>query len=147
MLARHVDDYLRSLDGGWVDWDDTTDMVVAGDPDTEITGIAVAWMPYRWTLQRTHDLGSNLLVTHEPTYFNGQHEGDRMFRFPQVREKQRWIEEAGLVIARCHDVWDRLPGIGILDAWASFLELGDPLAGGGTGAEVRAKALSIGWLT
>jgi hypothetical protein len=38
--------YLRSLDGGWVDWNDTVDRFIAGDPDGEVAGIAVGWMSY-----------------------------------------------------------------------------------------------------
>ena len=52
--------------------------------------------------------------------------------------KRRFIEENGLVILRNHDVWDRMPGIGIPWAWAQFLGLGQsPAAQGARGYQHR----------
>jgi putative NIF3 family GTP cyclohydrolase 1 type 2 len=131
MKATEVQSYLRSLDGGWVDWEDTTDRFIAGDPESEITGIAVGWMSYRSALERAQELRCNLFITHEPTYFSGHDDEERIYRFPGVRAKRRWIEEQGIVILRCHDVWDQLPEIGIPDSWARFLGLDRVLAADG----------------
>ncbi|MGQ9514888.1 MAG: Nif3-like dinuclear metal center hexameric protein [Thermoproteota archaeon] len=32
-----------------------------------------------------------------------------------------WIDEKGIVVYRCHDVWDNFPEIGIHGAWARWL--------------------------
>jgi putative NIF3 family GTP cyclohydrolase 1 type 2 len=100
---------------------------VAGSSETEVTGIAVGWMSYTWALQRALDLSCNLFITHEPTYFSAHDDEERIFRFPGVRAKRAWIEERGLTILRCHDVWDRLPEIGIPDAWAHCLGFDNPI--------------------
>src|SRR5947209_14534435 len=131
MNAQTVYEHLRSLDGGWVDWDTTTDRIVAGSPDVEITGVAVGWMSYTAALQRALELGCNLFVTHEPTFYSGHDDEERIFRFPSVRAKREWIEESGLTILRCHDVWDQLPGIGIPDAWAQHLGFSNPIVSEG----------------
>jgi putative NIF3 family GTP cyclohydrolase 1 type 2 len=150
LKAQSIYDHLRSLDRGWVDWATTTDRFVAGSPDTEVTGIAVGWMSYSWALRRALDLNCNLFVTHEPTYFSGHDDEERMLRFPGVRAKRAWVEESGLTILRCHDVWDQLPGIGIPDAWAQCLGFDNPIAGDGyyrvydgAGRTARSIALQV----
>lgn len=129
--ARDIADHLRSLDAGWVDWDHTTDGFLAGDPETEVTALAVVWMGTRETLAEAIRWGCNLCIVHEPLYHGGQGEEDTMLRFPGMRRKRSWIEEQGLTVYRCHDLWDRLPGPGILDSWAGLLGLRDPVAGEG----------------
>ena len=41
MKALELQSYLRSLNGGWMKLDRTVDTFKAGDPDSEIEGIAV----------------------------------------------------------------------------------------------------------
>lgn len=131
MNAQTIYEHLRSLDRGWVDWGTTTDRFVAGDPDVEVRGVAVGWMSYSRALERAVELSCNLFITHEPTYFSAHDDEERIFRFPGVQAKRQWIEESGLTILRCHDLWDQLPGIGIPDAWAQYLGFDNPIAGDG----------------
>ena len=70
MQAKDLQRYLRSLNGGWMDLDNTVDTFKAGDPEAEISGIAVAWMSTSEALQKAIDLGCNVFITHEPTYYN-----------------------------------------------------------------------------
>jgi putative NIF3 family GTP cyclohydrolase 1 type 2 len=125
--ARDVETHLRSLDGGWVDWEDTTDGFVAGEPDTEVSGIAVVWMGTSAALTESLQVGCNLCIVHEPLYNGGQREEETMLRFAGVREKRAWIEESGLVVLRCHDLWDQMPRIGVPDSWARTLGLEHPV--------------------
>jgi len=131
LTAGEVYDYLRSLDGGWVNWEKTVDTFKAGSPETEVKGIAAAWMPYNYALEKALELGCNLFITHEPTYYNHRDNDPDIFRFPAVTDKREFIEENGLVIVRCHDVWDRYPEIGIPTGWGKLLELGKPIDGKG----------------
>jgi putative NIF3 family GTP cyclohydrolase 1 type 2 len=131
MKARELHSYLLSLNGGWVDPGKTVDTFKAGDPETEIRAIAVGWMSYSWALRRALELGCNVFVTHEPTYYDHHDRDPRIFEMPGVSEKQRWIEESGLVILRCHDVWDQAPEIGIPASWGDWLDLGPCVAGEG----------------
>ena len=93
MKAQRIYEHLQSLDGGWVDWETTTDRFVAGSPDADITGIAVGWMSYTWALQRALELSCNLFITHEPTYFSGYDDEERMLRCPGGRAKLQWSEQ------------------------------------------------------
>ena len=131
LTAGEVNDYLNSLDKGWVDWSKTVDTFKSGGPEVEVKGIAVGWMSYTWALKKALDLGCNLFVTHEPTYFNHRDCDERIFRFETARKKREFIEETGITIIRCHDVWDQYPETGIPMAWGKLLELDGPIDGEG----------------
>src|SRR6202166_4321805 len=88
----------------------TVDTFKAGNPDAEVKGIAVTMMATLDVLQRAVAAGQNLIITHEPTFFNHldnpdqleQKEGD-----PVLAAKRAFIQEHGLVIWRFHDHWHR----------------------------------------
>jgi putative NIF3 family GTP cyclohydrolase 1 type 2 len=133
--------YLKSLDGGWVDRDRTVDTFKSGSPDVAVTGIAIAWMSDTEALERAHELGCNVFVTHEPTFYNhfdfesdifrdfpvGWIEFNETFANEAVRAKRKFIDNIGITILRCHDLWDQMPAIGITDAWAAQLGFTDPV--------------------
>jgi len=48
----------------------TVDTFKAGNPDTPVTGIAVTMMATMDVLQRAAANGQNLVITHEPTFYN-----------------------------------------------------------------------------
>ncbi|HUU28903.1 MAG TPA: Nif3-like dinuclear metal center hexameric protein [archaeon] len=131
LSACDVYNYLRSLDSGWVDWSDTVDTFKSGGPEVQVRGIAVGWMSYAWALKKACDLGCNIFVTHEPTYFNHRDSDEKIFRFETASQKREFIQGKGLTVIRCHDVWDQYPEIGIPSSWGSLLGLGEPVEGGG----------------
>ena len=129
MKAKELQQYLRTMDGGWVDLENTVDTFKSGNPDEEITGIAVGWMSYDSALKQALELNCNMFVTHEPTYFNHHDHETEVFRLEYVRSKKKFIDESGLIILRCHDLWDQVLDIGIPDSWAKQLDFHEPLAG------------------
>lgn len=85
----------------------TVDTFKAGNPDSRVTGIAVTMMATMEVLQRAAANGQNLVITHEPTFYNhldekpeGMDENDAVWK-----EKRAFIEQHGLVIWRLHDHW------------------------------------------
>lgn len=112
MQAQEIRDYLHSLDSGWVNWNDTVDTFKAGDPTMDVRGIAVGWTSYTWALERAVELGCNLFITHEPTYYNHRDNDETVFEYEGVRAKRDFIAAHRLTILRCHDVWDQYPGRG-----------------------------------
>ena len=105
----------------------TVDRVIYGDPRVQVKGIAVAWMPYRETIVEAARRGANVLVVHEPTFYDhwdlqGDFQSDE-----QTEAKKQLIDSLGVTIVRCHDVWDVVPDMGIPFAWGAFLELGRPV--------------------
>jgi len=121
-------DLLWSLHPG-LDKEKTVDQIIAG-PDQEIRQAAVCWMPYSWAIREAASGGANLLVTHEPTFydhFEFRQGLDQKF-FEAKTEKEKLIQGLDITILRCHDVWDAVPEIGVPDSWGHFLGLGDPVA-------------------
>ena len=49
---------------------DTVDTLKAGDPNTVVTGIVTTFMDTYPVLQKAVDGGKNLIITHEPTFYN-----------------------------------------------------------------------------
>jgi putative NIF3 family GTP cyclohydrolase 1 type 2 len=114
---------------------DTVDTFKAGDPETVVTGIAVTMMATLDVLQRAAASGDNLIITHEPTFFDHldisaqlpEKEND-----PVLRAKRDFIEKHHLVVWRFHDHWHarRPDGIeaGMVHAlgWEKFEDANDP---------------------
>ncbi|MEM8873615.1 MAG: Nif3-like dinuclear metal center hexameric protein [Planctomycetota bacterium] len=131
-------DVLEHLTGLWASFDQTppaksVDRIIAGPRDQAVKAIAVCWMPYSTTLHNAATLGANLVVTHEPTFWDHfELKNDASDPKPTLlrsrAEKAALIDELELTIIRCHDLWDALPVRGVPFAWAEHLELGDVLA-------------------
>jgi putative NIF3 family GTP cyclohydrolase 1 type 2 len=129
--AWDVQNHLNSLNGGWVNPELTVDTFKSGDPTKELTGIAVAWMSYTEAIQRALDLNCNLLITHEPTYYDHWDKDESVFRFPQAQAKKALIEKSGIIILRCHDLWDQIPDLGVPDSWGDSFGYGKAVGGEG----------------
>lgn len=127
MIVSQLRDLLWSLHPA-LDKDLTVDQIIAG-PDQEIRHAAVCWMPYSWAIKEAAARGANLLVAHEPTFydhFEFRQGLDERYQGAKA-EKERLIMELGITILRCHDVWDAVPESGVPDSWGRFLGLGAPV--------------------
>jgi len=114
--------------GHWVDWENTCDRFLSGDPEAEVEGIAVAWMPTFRNLEKALESDCNLFVTHEPLYACEADESRLIGPEDAWVRKKRWLEEKLTVVYRCHDFWDDYPEVGIHGAWAKWLGFdGQPL--------------------
>jgi len=89
---------------------ETVDTFKAGNPEAEVKGIAVTMMATFDVLERAATAGENLIITHEPTFYNHLDKPDGLEqkeRDPVLAAKRAFIEEHGLVIWRFHDHWHR----------------------------------------
>lgn len=93
---------------------DTVDTFKGGNPDAELAGAATTFMATRAVLARAKELGANLVITHEPTYYNHRDETGWLAGDAVYESKKRFIEENGLVVWRFHDYWHRVSPDGIL---------------------------------
>jgi putative NIF3 family GTP cyclohydrolase 1 type 2 len=116
--AKEIREHFRGV-GHWVDWNNTCDQFLHGNPEVEVEGIATAWIPTNKCIKEASEKGLNLFITHEPIFYHGYRGADS--REKLVQEKKKLLDESGITILRCHDTWDRMPDVGIPDAWASFL--------------------------
>jgi putative NIF3 family GTP cyclohydrolase 1 type 2 len=93
----------------------TVDTFKAGNPETRVTGIAVTMMATLDVLQRAAAKGENLVITHEPTFYNHLDRPDGMDENDAVwKEKRDFIEKNGMVVWRFHDHWHLRKPDGIL---------------------------------
>ena len=134
MTARELNRYLRSL----VDVNEpSVDKIIIGNPDTQVSKIGTAWMPYWQTLKEAKSKGVNTLVVHEPTFYthrdleetkwdyqNAPSSAKELYK-DQVEAKKKWIEKNEMVIIRCHDVLDKIGGYGIPFAFGRALGFQD----------------------
>lgn len=101
----------------------TVDTFKAGDPDTPVTGIATTMMATFDVLQRAAAKHDNLIITHEPTFY--QHTDDRPEGMDENdavwAEKRAFIEKNHLVVWRFHDHWHRMKPDGILAGMVKVL--------------------------
>ncbi|MBK8883861.1 MAG: Nif3-like dinuclear metal center hexameric protein [Bacteroidales bacterium] len=81
----------------------TVDVIKEGSPETPVTGIVTTMFATMEVLKKAVSMKSNLIIVHEPLYYN--HLDDtKQFKNDQVfLEKQRYIREHKLVIWRFHD--------------------------------------------
>ena len=69
MKAAEIHAHMQKV-GTWVDWARANDKFLAGDPEAEVRGIGVGWMPTLGTLEEARRRGANVFVTHEPLYLS-----------------------------------------------------------------------------
>ncbi len=96
------------------------DRFLFGDPESEVTGIAVAWMATNKVLNEAAQAGFNLFICHEPAFYQGPGYFDTAIVHRMAEQKRAFLREKGITLLRCHDVSDRLPDIGIADTWATM---------------------------
>jgi hypothetical protein len=126
MIRRDIHEHMKKQ-GTWVNWQVTTDTFKGGDPDKPVRKIAVAWKA-RWDALKTAvERGADLFVSHESIGVcasNSSADPEVPFALPTEKPKFDWLASTGLTVYRCHDVWDRFPGLGIRDSWQRELQLG-----------------------
>ena len=83
----------------------TVDTIKAGDPDTVVTGIVTTFSPTMEVLRKAVAAGDNLIVSHEPTFYNHLDDRALFVDDPVYKEKLAYINEHHLVIWRFHDTW------------------------------------------
>ena len=106
LTARQVLERIKTNIG--VPWmDQTVDTFKDGDRVTGVTGIAVTMMSTLDVLQRAAAQGSNLVITHEPTFFGHL---DELAPLEAAHDsvtavKRAFIREHHMVVLRMHDHW------------------------------------------
>jgi NIF3 (NGG1p interacting factor 3) len=74
----------------------TVDTIKLGDPSQPLKSIAVTFLASMEVIEQAVSLGANLLITHEPTFYNHPDETDWLGANPVYIAKRRLAEEAGL---------------------------------------------------
>jgi putative NIF3 family GTP cyclohydrolase 1 type 2 len=99
-----------------------------GDPEAEVLGVFVCWMPTVAALERAIAEHCNLVISHETLFFpqSAPIDGERCWRTNRLR--MQLMHQGDMVVYRAHGKLDRLC---IFEEFASALGLGAVHAGEG----------------
>jgi putative NIF3 family GTP cyclohydrolase 1 type 2 len=81
----------------------TVDVIKAGDPQTPVKGIVTTMFATMDVLKKAVAMNCNLIIAHEPLFYNHLDETKQFQNDPVILEKQKYIKDHGLVIWRFHD--------------------------------------------
>jgi putative NIF3 family GTP cyclohydrolase 1 type 2 len=95
----------------------TVDTIKAGDPSTPVTGIVTTFTPTMNVLRQAVAQRKNLIVTHEPSFYNHLDEATLFTQDPVYLEKMEYIKQHHLVLFRLHDGWHLRQPDGIAEGW------------------------------
>lgn len=82
---------------------ETCDRYLSGTPESDVTGVVTTFMATVDVIKKAAELGLNMIITHEPTYFTGRDTTDWLTDDPIYLAKKQLLEDNGIVIWRYHD--------------------------------------------
>jgi len=100
----------------------TVDTFKGGDPDEKVTGIVTTFLDTYAVLQKAAADGHNLVITHEPTFYNHPDDKSVLGNDPVQAQKEAFIRDHHLVVRRFHDLWHLRNPDGILEGVTAKLE-------------------------
>jgi putative NIF3 family GTP cyclohydrolase 1 type 2 len=106
-IQNAIDTIIAAVPGA--PFSDSVDTVKIGDPSQEITGIAISFLATAEVIEKAIQLGANLIITHEPLFYNHLDTTDWLAKHPTYQAKRRLIQKSGVVIWRFHDYLHSLP--------------------------------------
>jgi hypothetical protein len=98
----------------------TCDTVKSGDPERELRRVAVTMFPRIETLREAALWGADMMIVHEPTYYEHMEMGEDT---PVSRQKRDLIEKSGMVLFRFHDRMHASEPDGIAEGELHYLGL------------------------
>lgn len=81
----------------------TCDVLVAGNEEAEVTKIVTTFMATVEVIQKAIEIGANLIITHEPTWYTGPDKVDWLENDSVYLAKKALIDKHQLNIWRFHD--------------------------------------------
>lgn len=102
-VQQMIDTILKSIPGA--PYSETVDTLKSGDPSQPVKGIVTTFLASCEILQKAVDLGANVVITHEPTFYNHLDNTDWLEDDSVYRAKRKLIEDHQLVVWRFHDYW------------------------------------------
>jgi len=99
----------------------TVDVIKEGNPHTKVKGIVTCMFATMDILQKAVEKNCNLIITHEPLYYNHLDASEQFENDPVYLEKKKFINDNGLVVWRFHDYIHRMKPDGIISGMAEKL--------------------------
>ena len=91
----------------------TVDTLKTGSMETPLTGIATTFMATHAVLEKAAAQKLNLIITHEPTFYNHLDETKALEGHAVYAAKRALIDKHGLAVFRFHDHWHMMRPDGI----------------------------------
>ena len=121
MQAQEVIDALNK-NATWVNYNQTRDIVLFGDPTQDVTKIGVCWVATIEAIQSAIGQGINFIISHENCFYE-ESTSPKKAILEARKIKQQLLSNHHICVVRCHDVWDRLPIYGVADTWSQLIDL------------------------
>lgn len=102
-IQTFVESILREIPCGPLE--DTVDTFKCGDPSQPVSGVVTTFIASYEVIQRAAALGANLIIAHEPTFYNHRDEIGWLAGNPTYQVKRRLLDDTGIVVWRFHDYW------------------------------------------
>ncbi len=99
----------------------TVDVIKEGSPETPVMGIVTTMFATMEVLKEAVSRNCNLIIAHEPLYYNHLDATEQFKNDPVFKEKQRYIRDHKLVIWRFHDYIHSMKPDGVEIGMASKL--------------------------
>jgi putative NIF3 family GTP cyclohydrolase 1 type 2 len=101
-IQQAIDSIIAAVSGGPPP--DTVDTVKIGDPGQPLTAIVTTFLATCEVIEHAAQLGANLIITHEPIFYNHRDETGWLADKPVYEAKHRLIEQQRVVLWRFHDL-------------------------------------------
>lgn len=98
-----VDGILRKTGARLLPYEQTCDHLMTGSYDQEVTKIVTTFMATVDVIHKAIEIGANLIITHEPTWFTGKDSTEWLETDPVYLQKKKLIDEHRIAIWRFHD--------------------------------------------
>lgn len=102
MNIREVVEVILEVNGG-KRIEKTCDQLIEGHWEHQVTGVVTTFMATVDVIRQAVDMGCNLIITHEPTYFTGLDRTDWLKSDPVYQRKKALLDANQLSIWRYHD--------------------------------------------
>lgn len=106
-IQQAIDTLIASVPGA--PFSDTVDTVKVGNASQELRGIVITFLATCDVIEQAAKLGANLIITHEPTFYNHPDQTDWLKDHAVYAAKRQLAEEKQLVIWRFHDYLHSIP--------------------------------------
>ena len=78
-------------------------MIISGSGDNRVKGIVTTFMATVDVIRKAIEIGANMIITHEPTYFTGSDRTDWLMGDEVYNAKKKLLDDNNIVIWRYHD--------------------------------------------
>ncbi len=113
-------------------WESTVDTIKSGDSSQPVRGIITTFLATQRIIDYAVRQNINLIITHEPTYYNHLDETVWLESDPVYQKKRKTLEDHGIVVWRFHDYWHAYKPDGVttgalkLLGWESYADAERP---------------------